>query len=130
MQKMAVHAESTRVKGKTLWGKNFPLNSEIRFEYYLDGIHASYPDFILKDDKGRIHLFEVKSLNKSAGSVIDTAEYEAKVRALKACYRQCSKLTGYVFYLPILKGNEWQVSVFDDGEEATLTTDRLLESFV
>ncbi|MBP3561828.1 MAG: DEAD/DEAH box helicase family protein, partial [Treponema sp.] len=27
---------------KFLWGKNYPFNSEVKFEYYLDGIHSSY----------------------------------------------------------------------------------------
>ena len=34
---------------KYLWGKNYLQNSEIKYEYYLNGIHASFPDFIMKD---------------------------------------------------------------------------------
>ena len=37
-----------------LWGKNFPYHSEIKYEYYANGIHSSYPDFIMKDKNGRI----------------------------------------------------------------------------
>ena len=45
-----------------LWGKNFPNNSEIKYEYYSGGIRKSYPDFILKDKQGRIHIFLLISL--------------------------------------------------------------------
>ena len=58
-----------------LWGKNFPLNSNIKYEYYANGIHSSYPDFILKDSQGRIHIFEVKSVNISMQSNINSEEY-------------------------------------------------------
>ena len=64
---------------KFLWGKNFPFNSEIKFEYYLDGnIHSSYPDFVMKDKKGRIHIFEVKRNAKK----IDYKALEEKINAL------------------------------------------------
>lgn len=104
-----------------LWGKNYPYDSEIKFEYYLNGTHSSYPDFVLKDKKQRIHLFEVKSLNVKSGSQIDTEEYKAKVFALKECYKHCSLLTGQIFYLPILKEEKWQISRFMNGEETTLS---------
>jgi len=112
-----------------LWGKNFLPNSEIRYEYYADGIHSSYPDFVMKDQKGRIHLFEVKSVNRSSSSNIDSAEYEDKVRQLKKCYRACSqKLDGYIFYLPLLKEDVWQITCFCNGEEKTLTEESFRES--
>lgn len=104
-----------------LWGKNYQYNSEIRFEYYLHGIHYSYPDFILKDKKGRINLFEIKSLNIKAGSSINHSEYQEKTIALKSCYKHCSKITGHIFYLPILKEDRWIISQFLNGEEKTLT---------
>lgn len=104
-----------------LWGKNYPYDSEIKFEYYLNGTHSSYPDFVLKDKKQRIHLFEVKSLNVKSGSQIDTEEYKAKVFALKECYKHCSLLTGQIFYLPIRKEEKWQISRFMNGEETTLS---------
>ncbi|MBQ2174550.1 MAG: DEAD/DEAH box helicase family protein, partial [Alphaproteobacteria bacterium] len=53
-------------ENKYLWGKNYTTNSEIKFEYYLYGIHSSYPDFVMKDKHGNIHLFEVKSVNISS----------------------------------------------------------------
>lgn len=112
-----------------LWGKNFLPNSEIRYEYYADGVHSSYPDFVMKDHKGRIHLFEVKSVNRSSGSNIDSAEYEDKVRQLKACYLACSKkLEGYIFYLPLLKDDTWQIARFCNGTQDTLSEESFRES--
>lgn len=105
-----------------LWGKNFPYHSEIKYEYYANGIHSSYPDFIMKDKNGRIHIFEVKSVNVSSESKIDKEEYENKIRSLKDCYKACSrKLSNHLFYLPINKGSDWQIFKFEDGEEETLT---------
>ena len=122
--------ESTKLldENKFLWGKNFPLNSEIKFEYFADGIHASYPDFVMKDKKGRIHIFEVKSVNKSSVVNIDQTEYEAKVRALKACYKACSEKTEHLFYLPILDGREWKITKFEGGKETTIDKRTFVES--
>ena len=39
-----------------LVGKNYLQNSEIKYEYYADGSHFSYPDFVLKDKYDRIFL--------------------------------------------------------------------------
>lgn len=103
-----------------LWGKNFPLNSDIRFEYFADGIHSSYPDFVMKDTKGRIHIFEVKSVNKSSLLNINEEEYTEKVRSLKECYKACSQKTCHIFYLPILDGERWQITKFENGEESTI----------
>lgn len=112
-----------------LWGKNFPLNSEIRYEYYANGIHSSYPDFVLKDKYGRIHIFEVKSVNKSASNTIDTKEYEEKVKELHKCYEACSKkLPNYHFYLPVMKGEEWRIHRYLNGEYKELTFEDLKES--
>lgn len=114
---------------KFLWGKNFPYNSEIKFEYYSDGVHSSYPDFILKDKKGRIHIFEVKSVNKSSSIKIDENEYAEKVRAIKKCYQECSKKTGYIFYLPILKDSSWQITKYKDGKESVISLDEFKKGF-
>lgn len=105
---------------KFLWGKNFPLNSEIKFEYFSDGIHSSYPDFVMKDKKGRIHIFEVKSVNKSSSLNINQDEYDEKVRCLKECYKACSIKTKHIFYLPILEGSTWKITKFENGEETTI----------
>lgn len=111
-----------------LWGKNFPLNSEIRFEYYYNGVHSSYPDFIMKDHNGHIHIFEVKSVNKAAGINIDQKEYEEKVRHLHDCYKACSKkLPEYRFYLPVKKGEDWRIHRYLKGEEEELSLDELKE---
>ena len=115
---------------RVMWGKNFPLNSEIRYEYYADGIHASYPDFVMKDKLGRIHLFEVKSVNVSGTGHIDTEAYYAKVNRLRECYRACSALLpNHIFYLPTLKGEEWHIIRLEDGKERTLSEEQFRKSF-
>lgn len=112
-----------------LWGKNFPYNSDIKYEYYANGIHSSYPDFIMKDKNGIIHVFEVKSVNKSGSVSINTEEYEEKVRKLEECYRACSlKLHGIWFYLPVLTSDEWQITRFIDGEKDTIDITELRKS--
>lgn len=114
--------------GKFLWGKNFPFNSEINFEYYLNGVHSSFPDFVMKDKKGQIHIFEVKSVNKSSSMNIDEEEYKEKIEALKACYEEASKKTGHIFYLPIMNTSSWQITRFMNGEVDTLTKKQFIDS--
>jgi type III restriction enzyme len=112
-----------------LWGKNFPLNSDIKFEYYHNGIHSSYPDFIMKDSHNRIHIFEVKSVNKASGMNIDQEEYEEKVRQLHNCYRACSKkLPEYRFYLPTKKEEEWRIHRYLNGKGEELSLDEMKSS--
>lgn len=112
-----------------LWGKNFPENSEIKYEYYTNGVHASYPDFVLKDTKGRIHLFEVKSVNGSSGAKFDPEEYKEKINQLKKCYKACSKkLSNHLFYLPILDGSEWHITRFVNGVEDIINFEQFKES--
>lgn len=118
-----------------LLGKNFPYGSSVRFEYYLEGYHFSYPDFILKDWADRIHIFEVKSVNVSKNFSGDKTEYNNKIFALKQCYKTASRLLakecekanskesairGYCLYLPILKENKWQIECFENGERNIL----------
>lgn len=112
---------------KYLWGKNYLQNSEIKFEYYLNGIHSSYPDFIMKDSYNRFHLFEVKSVN-SGKFDIDREEYIRKVQELEKCYLQASKLTGYLFYIPKLENDVWQIKRFKNGEEETLSEEMFIHS--
>lgn len=107
-----------------LWGKNYLPGSSIKYEYYLDGIHVSYPDFIMKDTFDRIHLFEVKSVNGQTGK-LDTDAYLTKTEELKRCYKQASKLTGHIFYLPIQKDESWQIYQYNQGTEAMLSLDQL-----
>lgn len=114
---------------KFLWGKNFPYNSEIKFEYYNEGVHASYPDFVMKDKSGIIHVFEVKSVNVSSSRQFDTNEYKNKVHLLEECYQACSnKLSDVYFYLPILKGDNWQIIRFRKGEKDIINKREFKES--
>ncbi len=113
-----------------LWGKNYVGNSEIKFEYYMGALHSSYPDFVVKDSRGRIHIFEVKSVNESNGQPgFDTGLYLTKVVELKKTYKQASKLTNQIFYLPIQTGNDWQITKYEDGNEDTLSMDQF-ERFI
>lgn len=114
---------------KYLLGKNYILNSNIKFEYYLYGIHSSYPDFIMKDYENRIHLFESKSLNKSSKINLDDKEYMEKLEELKKCYKQSSKLTGYYFYIPIKNEDSWKIYQYFDGEEKVLDKNEFINFF-
>jgi len=111
-----------------LWGKNYVANSVIKFEYYLGSLHSSYPDFVMKDSFGRIHIFEVKSVNISSNMVgsFDNNIYKSKLEELKKAYKQASKLTNQIFYLPILRDNNWRIFQFFDGNENTLTKDEFI----
>lgn len=103
-----------------LLGKNYLNNSNIKFDYYLYGIHSSYPDFIMKDSFNRIHLFESKSINNGYNNGIDSAEYIEKVDALKKCYLYASKLVPYYFYIPVLRNNTWSIYQFYNGKSYIL----------
>lgn len=113
-----------------LWGKNYYPNSKISFDYYSFGIHKSYPDFILVDGKGRIHLFECKSLNKSSSTPasFDSSEYKAKITELKNAYKYASIRTGQIFYLPIKKDRDWDIIRYLNGVEDHLTFDQFKKS--
>ena len=110
-----------------LWGKNYLDNSNIKFEYYMNGNHFSYPDFVMKDSYGRIHIFEVKSVNKSKNIEIDEEEYNNKIIQLKECYRQASILTDQIFYLPIMSGNDWNIIQLKKGQEKNLRKVQFIE---
>ena len=107
-----------------LWGKNYVPESAIKFEYYLGALHSSYPDFIMKDKFGRIHIFEVKSVNQSASFGFDNNIYIAKVAELKKCYKQASLITGHIFYLPIMRDDIWRIIKYENGVEETLAIDQ------
>ncbi len=109
---------------KYLIGKNYLPNSDIKFEYYADGIRSSYPDFIMKDSKNRIHIFETKSINKSASMNINSDEYENKIEELKRCYKYASKLTGYYFYIPIKENDEWKIFCMYNGKKDVVGLDK------
>ena len=121
--------DDQNVETKLLWGKNFLEMSDVKFEYYSNGIHASYPDFIMEDCEGRIHLFEVKSLNSSSRQ-IDSEAYQDKVRELKECYKHASIKTGHIFYLPVLDGDIWHITRFVNGIETNLTEIKMKDEFL
>ena len=107
-----------------LWGKNYPYNSDINYEYYSNGVHKSYPDFVMKDKKGRIHVFEVKCLNGTGKAGFSPDEYQEKVEKLKECYLYCSKkLKNHVFHIPIKDGDKWTIWTYENGKEDQLNKD-------
>lgn len=113
-----------------LWGKNFPNNSEIKYEYYSGGIRKSYPDFILKDKQGKIHIFEVKSVNGNGAAGFDVDEYKKKIEELKECYKATSaKLKNHYFYIPIKDGDDWQIFRFVDGNQKIMTKKEFKATF-
>ena len=111
-----------------LWGKNYVANSPIKFEYYLGTLHSSYPDFVMKDSFGRVHIFEVKSVNISSSMAegFDNNIYKAKLEELKKAYKQASKLTEQIFYLPVLRYDEWRIFQYISGYEKILTKDEFV----
>lgn len=119
-QKLIKHLEINNERIYLL-GKNFPYNSQLKFEYYLEGYHFSYPDFILKDWADRIHIFEVKSFNTSSEQNINSTEYDAKIQELKKLYKIIAQKTKYSFYIPIKKGDSWDIW---SSEEEHLTQDQ------
>jgi type III restriction enzyme len=120
--------ELLEIKQVYLWGKNYVANSVIKFEYYLGALHSSYPDFVMKDSFGRVHIFEVKSVNISYKMVsgIDNNIYKTKLEELKKAYKQASKLTGQIFYLPILKDDKWRIFQYVSGNEKILSKDEFM----
>lgn len=99
-----------------LFGKNYMDNSNVRFDYYHNAIHTSYPDFILKDKKGDIHIFEVKGVNGNAIN-FNKEKYEEKITKLKRAYQFASEKIEYVFYIPIKRGESWEIYCYEKGEE-------------
>jgi type III restriction enzyme len=120
--------EFLEAKQVYLWGKNYVANSPIKFEYYLGALHSSYPDFVMKDSFNRVHIFEVKSVNISSSMVggFDNNIYKTKLEELKKAYRQASKLTEQIFYLPILRDDRWRIFQYVAGSEKILTKDEFV----
>jgi type III restriction enzyme len=83
---------------------------------------------VLKDKYGRIHLFEVKSVNVSNAAQFDSQEYKTKILALKECYKRCSELTEYYYYLPVLKDDIWQITRIAGGNEEVMTKETFVKS--
>ncbi|MCL2085582.1 DEAD/DEAH box helicase family protein [Candidatus Saccharibacteria bacterium] len=111
-----------------LWGKNYVANSQIKFEYYLGALHSSYPDFVMKDSYNRIHIFEVKSVNISSNMLggFDNNIYKTKLEELKKAYKQASKLTNQIFYLPIMRDDAWRIFQYIWGNEKILSKDEFV----
>ena len=105
------------VPAKYALGKNYLTDSEIIYEYYLKGIHKSYPDFVMKDWKDRIHIIEVKSVNESNTLSINADDYMEKVKALRDAYMHASRLVDYYFYIPIMQGNSFIIYSYFSGNE-------------
>lgn len=99
-----------------LFGKNFIDKSNIKYDYYDKRIKTSYPDFIFKDKKDGIHIFEVKSVNKGSKFALDENEYKEKIQNLQKAYQKASEKTGYTFYLPIKINDDWQIWLCEKGE--------------
>ena len=99
-----------------LFGKNFIDKSNIKYDYYHTRKHTSYPDFIFKDKKDKVHIFEVKSVNKSSSYDLDDEFYKEKIEKIKKAYVYASKMTGYIFYLPIQNGDNWQIWKCENGK--------------
>ena len=99
-----------------LFGKNFIDKSNIKYDYYHTRKHTSYPDFIFKDKKDKVHIFEVKSVNKSSSYDLDDEFYKEKIEKINKAYVYASKMTGYIFYLPIQNGDNWQIWKCENGK--------------
>ncbi len=106
------------------WGKNYYPNSKIKFEYVLYNKHDSYPDFILKDKNDKIHIFEVKSLDKGYQPGLDEQEYVKKMTELRKMFKVASKVTEQNFYLPIKNEGRWVIYMSENGEETTLSEEQ------
>ena len=52
-----------------------------------------------------------------------------KIWAIKKCYQECSKKTGYIFYLPILKDSSWQITKYKDGKESVISLEEFKKGF-
>lgn len=76
-----------------------------------------------------MHIFEIKSVNISNDNIvkIDSDKYKEKIEELKKCYKQASVLTGYLFYLPVLKDDVWHITQFQNGEENNLTKEQFID---
>lgn len=120
LKNITMAGAKTASTGVYLVGKNYTTGSTICYEYYSDGIHKSYPDFILKDQKDRVHIFESKSENENQSIHMDGDEYLAKIEHLRDAYLHASKLTGHHFYIPIQNGNDWTIEHFFDGQKEML----------
>ena len=86
----------------------------------------------MKDSYENTHIFEVKSINKSKNflDINDKNKYEEKIRELKKCYKTASKLTGYLFYLPLLVKNDWVIFRYKNGNEDNFSFQQFKEHLI
>ena len=113
-----------------LFGKNFIENSNIKFDYFNVRKCTSYPDFIFKDKADNIHIFEVKSLNKTGNNNIDEQEYNQKILSLQQAYSFASKKTGYIFYVPIKVNDGWKIWRAKNGEIDDIITKEMFIEYM
>lgn len=113
-----------------LFGKNFLEKSNIKYDYYYTRKHTSYPDFIFKDKKDNIHIFEVKSTNKSQSIELNEEEYKEKIKKLKKAYQYASKKIKYTFYIPILNGDTWRIWWCKEGKEQSEMTHSMFVEYI
>ena len=81
------------------------------------------------DWQERIHLFEVKSLNRTLFNQFNIDEYEEKIQALKECYKYTAKKTGYHFWIPVMKGDDWHIFHYYNGNEEVINKNEFI-SFI
>lgn len=120
-------AKILRDTKNTFFGKNYYPNSKFCFEYFDGIVKRSYPDFVLKDKNGNIHIFEVKSLNQGQQFNIDEEEYSSKINKLAECYKHVSKIIPYTFYIPIQVGSKWIIEKFYKGSYKRIVKEELLD---
>ena len=70
----------------------------------------------------------MKSVNISSNMAggFDNNIYQTKLEELKKAYKQASKLTEQIFYLPILRDDSWRIFQYIGGGEKTLTKDEFM----
>lgn len=71
--------------------------------------HSSYPDFIIKDNNGFVHIIEVKSVNVGYNQTFDGDEYKKKIESLRKMFVFASKVTKQYFYLPVKTNDSWTI---------------------
>lgn len=115
--------------GLKTWGKNFYPNSSIKFEYIMGDKHSSYPDFIIKDNNGFVHIIEVKSVNVGYNQTFDRDEYKKKIESLRKMFVFASKVTKQYFYLPVKTNDSWTIYKSFSGIEEIITKDQFIDFF-
>jgi hypothetical protein len=56
----------------------------------------------------------------------DNNIYKTKLEELKKAYKQASKLTNQIFYLPILRDDKWRIFQYVEGNEKLLSKDEFV----